>query len=79
MFRGTCSSIQTLKGYMVRESQGTPVLVGSFTVCRLYLIVLYFILHAFKKADNATLVGEIFSLLYNILVSDSLLGKDSFL
>jgi len=25
-FRGTCSSIKMLKGYMVRESLGTPVL-----------------------------------------------------
>ena len=25
-FRGTCSSIEMLKGYMARESLGTPVL-----------------------------------------------------
>jgi len=25
-FRGTCSSIEVLKGYMARESLGTPVL-----------------------------------------------------
>jgi len=25
-FRGTCSSIETLEGYMARESLGTPVL-----------------------------------------------------
>jgi len=26
MFRGTCSSIEMLKGYMARESLGTPAL-----------------------------------------------------
>jgi len=26
---GTCSSVEMLKGYMVRERLGTPVLYGS--------------------------------------------------
>jgi len=26
MFRGTCSSIEMLKGYMERESSGTPAI-----------------------------------------------------
>jgi len=33
IFRGTCSSIQTLKGYMARESLGTP----GLEVCVLLL------------------------------------------
>ena len=28
-FRGTCSSIEMLKGYMVKESLGTPALSQS--------------------------------------------------
>jgi len=28
-FRGTCSSVRMLKGYMVRERLGTPVLAGA--------------------------------------------------
>ena len=29
MFRGTCSSIEMLKGYMDRESLGTPILMDA--------------------------------------------------
>jgi len=28
-FRGTCSSVEILKGYMVRERLGTPVIEDS--------------------------------------------------
>ena len=33
MFRGTCSCIEILKGYMARESLGTPVLDNSGRYC----------------------------------------------
>jgi len=36
MFRGTCSCIEILKGYMARESLGTPVLDNSGRYCSVY-------------------------------------------
>jgi len=39
-FRGTCSSVGMLKGYMVNERLGTPALEGQYRHFRLKLLII---------------------------------------